>query len=576
MFDIFYHTWFPHCVGLFFLTFLQEDAAIVAASFATVEYDLPMSLAFFSVYFGIITGDLFIYGLGRVAQSNKWLRGKVIGPKVDQVKYFLEKNFIWAVAICRITPTLLFPTFVAIGWFRMPVKRFFIITATTAAIYTPILFFLVTMLGKAILFKLGFWSWGIMMLIVIVFPLRKVYKSVWKKDSGVDASILRFPFMKGSAVLGDPQEKQHRGMPSLSGLKRMVSLAERVPNGLFYIPVGLRWIALSIRYGNFTLPTLANPLIETGGFWGESKSKVLGDIGIDQQKWVAKFFPYKRTERPAEVELQEVLNKMSETGIEFPLVAKPDIGWQGFGVRKVDDKEALLNYLAVYPKNETLLIQHLIPYDGEAGVFYARMPNDEHGKVFSLTLRYFPYVIGDGSSTLRELIQHNPRTGFKSDYFLGKNPDHLGLGAERLATIPADEELVRLAFIGSIRVGGIYRDARHLITPELSERFDEIARSIPEFYYGRFDIRFKSTDELKVAEGFSIIEVNGAGSEPIHAWDPDMTLFNLYRELFKTQSLMFRIAAQNRKRGYKTEGILSFFKAARKQNKLIKLYPPAE
>jgi len=576
MFDIFYHTWFPHCVGLFFLTFIQEDAAIVAASFATVEYKLPMSLAFFSIYFGIIAGDLFIYGLGRVAQTNKWLRSKVIGPKVDQVKFFLERNFIWAVAVCRITPTLLFPTFVAIGWFRMPVKRFFIVTAITAAIYTPIIFLLVYFLGDLVLNKLGYWSWGIILLIVILFPLRKLFKSFSKNGNGADTSILSFPFMKGASILGDTQEKQHKGMPSLGGLKRLVSLAERVPNGLFYIPVGLRWIALSIRYGNFTLPTLANPLIETGGFWGESKSSILSEVGADQQKWMANYFPYKRTERPAEADLQEILFKMGEAGIEFPLVAKPDIGWQGFGVRKVDNEDALLDYLTAYPKNVQLLIQHLVPFDGEAGVFYARMPNEAHGKVFSLTLRYFPYVIGDGISTLSELIQHNPRTGFKSKYFLGKNPDHLGLSAERLAAVPAEDEMVRLAFIGSIRIGGIYRDARHLITPELSERFDEIARSIPEFYYGRFDIRFNSTEELKAAEGFSIIEINGAGSEPIHAWDPDITLINLYRELFKTQRLMFRIAAENRKRGFKTEGLIKFIQAAKRQNKLIKLYPAAD
>ncbi|MDP2338572.1 MAG: VTT domain-containing protein [Bacteroidota bacterium] len=575
MFDIFLHSWFWHCVGLFFLTFVQEDAAIVAASFAMVEYGLPPAIAFFSIYFGIITGDLFIYGLGRVAQKSNWLRSKVIGPKVDKAKDWLDNNFVWAVAVCRITPTLLFPTYVAIGWFRMPVKRFILVTVITSAIYTPIVFFLVTLIGESVLYKLGYWAWGVILLVVVLFPLRKAILSFTKTGNGENTSALTLPFFNGLPNDQKNHKKQHRGMPSLKGLKRLVSFAERIPNGLFYIPVGLRWIILSIRYGNMTLPTLANPLIETGGFWGESKSATLGDIGKDQQKWMAGYFPYKRTSRLAEVDLQDVLFKMSETGIEFPLVAKPDIGWQGFGVRKVDDEEALLNYLTIYPKNESLLIQQLIPFDGEAGVFYARMPNEEHGKVFSLTLRYFPYVVGDGISTLRELIQHNPRTGFKAKYFLGKNPDHLGLSAERLESVPGEDEMVRLAFIGSIRIGGIYRDARYLITPELSARFDEIARSIPEFYYGRFDIRFKSTEDLKVAEGFSIIEINGAGSEPIHAWDPEVSLINLYRELFKAQSLMFRIAAQNRKRGFKTEGILKFIKAAKKQNKLIKLYPPA-
>lgn len=67
---MFLYPWIKHCIILFMLTFIQEDAAIIAASFANVEYGLPISLTFISVYLGIISGDLFIYGLGRVAQRN--------------------------------------------------------------------------------------------------------------------------------------------------------------------------------------------------------------------------------------------------------------------------------------------------------------------------------------------------------------------------------------------------------------------------------------------------------------------------------------------------------------------------
>lgn len=576
MFSALFHSWIKHCIVLFFLTFIQEDAAIVAASFSNVEYGLPFGLAFFSIYSGIITGDLFIYGLGRVAQQNDWLRSKVIGPKVDQVKSWLEDNFVWAVAVCRVTPTLLFPTFVAIGWFRMPVKRFILITVISSAIYTPIVFLLVTLLGDLVLYKLGYWAWGIVLLAVILFPLRKAFFSFSSNRNVGNTSTLTIPFLNVPINQARIQKRQHRGMPSLKGVKRLISMAERIPNGLFYIPVGIRWMALSIRYGNFTLPSIANPLIETGGFWGESKSTTLESIGKDQQKWMASFFPFRRTNRPPEVDREEILFGMNETGLRFPVVVKPDIGWQGFGVRKVDDENTLLSYLTAYPKNEQLLVQQLIPHDGEAGIFYARMPGEAHGKIFSLTLRYFPYVIGDGTSKLRKLIQENPRTGFKARYFLGQNPEHLGLNAEKLETVPPEGELVRLAFIGSIRIGGIYRDARHLITPELDKLFDEIARSIPEFYYGRFDVRFKSTDLLKTAQEFSIIEINGAGSEPIHAWDPEFSFFNLYRELFKTQSLLFRIADENRKRGFRPDHLLKFLKAARKQTRLIKQYPPAD
>jgi len=408
-----------------------------------------------------------------------------------------------------------------------------------------------------------------------LFPLRKVFLAFRNKGTEKSTSFISFPFLPGFSGNGRNAKKQHRGMPSLKGIKRIISLAERIPNGLFYIPVGIRWLLLSIRYRNLTLPTIANPLIETGGFWGESKSATMGDVGKDQQRWMAHYFAFNRTNQPVEADLQEVLLKMGEQGLDFPVVVKPDIGWQGYGVRNIENKKELSDYLSAYPQNERLLVQRLIPYDGEAGVFYARMPNETHGAVFSLTLRYFPYVIGDGHSTLNELITKNARAGFKAEYYLGKNPSHLGLSKEKLEMVPPEDEMVRLAFIGSIRIGGIYRDARHLITPILSERFDEIARSIPEFYFGRFDIRFKSTELLESAEDFSIIEINGAGSEPIHAWDPEVSLFNLYRELFKTQRLLFKIAAENRKRGFKPDTIMQFLKAARKQNQLIDRYPPA-
>ena len=63
--------WLQHCVVIFFMTFIHEDAAILAAAFSTVEHQLPIWMAFVSVYLGIVTGDLLIYGLGHLAQRNK-------------------------------------------------------------------------------------------------------------------------------------------------------------------------------------------------------------------------------------------------------------------------------------------------------------------------------------------------------------------------------------------------------------------------------------------------------------------------------------------------------------------------
>jgi hypothetical protein len=151
----------------------------------------------------------------------------------------------------------------------------------------------------------------------------------------------------------------------------------------------------------------------------------------------------------------------------------------------------------------------------------------------------------------------------------------VGFADEDLDQVPQEGELIRLSFIGSLRVGGLYRNASHLITPELTDRFDKIARSMPEFYFGRFDVRFESTEKLMKGEGLNIIEINGAGAEAIQAWDPNVGLFTLYREFFRSYKLLFRIGNVNRARGFKPMPLRAFLKAIRHQNRLISQYPPA-
>jgi membrane protein DedA with SNARE-associated domain len=575
MSDLSAGTWVSHCAGLFFLTFAHEDAAIVAAAYARVEYGLPLGLAFLSVYSGVVAGDFFIYGLGRAAHKNAWLRARIIGPRVEQARLWMDTHLIRLVALCRITPGLLFPSFVACGWFRLPFWRFALITFVSATVYTPLAMALAILLGENVLHRLGHWAWAMPLLFILAFALRGILRPPWKHLTGHLPAHHQTPILEVLHRRWPGLRRHHQGMPTLERLSRLVARAERIPTFLFYLPVVLRWFWLALRYRSLTLPTVANPMIETGGFWGESKSACMDQVGEAQRCWLAEFVTLERGDADAVKELHCALRLMDGAGLGFPVVAKPDIGWQGYGVRLVADAEQLHQYLAAFPSGERLLVQRPVLHDGEAGVFYARLPGEDRGQVFSLTLRYFPYVIGDGRSSLRELVLRDTRAGWKARYHLGRHPEHLGLGRQDLERVPADSELVRLAFIGSIRVGGLYRDMRQFITPALSRRFDAIARSMPEFYFGRFDIRFESLERLQSGEGFSIIEINGAGSEAIHIWDPEVPLCRVYRELFQAQDLMFDIAARNRARGFRPVGLVAFLGMAIHQHRLLGRYPPS-
>ncbi|HAH25144.1 MAG TPA: hypothetical protein DCL77_15535 [Prolixibacteraceae bacterium] len=571
MFDDLTVFWLKHCVVIFFMTFLHEDVAILAAAFSHVEHGMPLVFAYSTIFLGIITGDLMIYGLGHFSQRNAWLRSKLIGPKVERIKLWLENNLVRVLLLCRITPGLLFPTFVACGWFKIPFGRFALITTLSGVIYSSVVLTLIVVFGNLVLVHLDYWAWILMLTIVAVFAVRKALKPRFSGSTEQSMDTFTSSFHRYLPSL----KHTFTGMPSPNGIHRMVSFAERIPNGLFYVPLGIRWLLLSVRYHSLTLPTVSNPMIETGGFWGESKSDIMGQVGAKYQPCVAEYTILHRVGSSAQVDFENALSLMNQKGLDFPVVAKPDIGWQGYGVRLIEDQTSLNQYISSFPIGEKLMLQRPVNQDGEAGIFYVRMPGEDHGEVLSVTLRYFPYVYGDGVSSLLELIKNNPRTKLRADFHLGAKSEHLGFDKEFLKMIPLKGELVRLSFIGSIRVGGLYRDASHLITAEMTRKFDEIACSMPEFYFGRFDVRFESTELLQAGQGFSIIEINGAGSEAINAWDPEVPILKLYRELFKTQSLLFKVSAINRSRGFKSMGVIEFLKAANRQTQLIKRYPPA-
>ena len=556
-------------LALFFAPFLHEDVAIVMAATFIHGLGLQPGLAFASLYAGVVVSDLLIYMLGRAAHRWLSLRRFLKEDKLQRAERRLRDNRVLAIGLCRLVPGLLFSTFFACGWFGIPFLEFAIPAVITSAVWTGVLLLLVLKFGATIAVRAGDWGWFLASGLVLVFGLGYVF-----------SRVLRGVLDRNDAdrEVTSTHDTVIAGMPPVPPAARKVAESERIPPILFYIPLGLRWLWLGIRHGSITLPALADPLIEAGGLWGESKSKCLRQIAPEQARWVA---PFLTCERPsngvdADTYVESAARAMTAMGLSFPVVAKPDVGWQGFGVQRLHDLAELRHYLLAYPADTTVIVQQCVPYDAEAGILYVRVPGEETGRVTSMTLRYFPHVIGDGRTNVRELIAREPRMRLKSRFYRGTDPQHNGVVPAQMDVIPADGELVRLSFIGSIRIGGLYRDARAFITPELSARIDAIARSMPEFWFGRFDVRFKDMAQLQRGEDFAIIEVNGAGAEAIHMWDPEMPLGEAYGELLKYQTLVFKIGQLNRARGFKPMSLGELIAYTNKQNRLISTYPPSE
>ncbi len=346
---------------------------------------------------------------------------------------------------------------------------------------------------------------------------------------------------------------------------RSVGFFEYWPDWVFYTPVVLAWAWLGLRYRGLTLMTAANPRIPTGGLCGESKSGILDQIGGAARGFVAPYATV-RLEGPAATVLARAEAARVAAGLDYPVVVKPDIGCNGTGVRVARDRAALAAALPLYPAGIDLVIQKLIADPGEAGLFYIRLPGEASGRLTSVTLKYPPMVVGDGRSTLQALILADPRTRAQPRLYMRQV-------ADRLTEVPASGETVQLVFVGNHCKGSTFIDGRDHVTPELTARIDEIARSMPEFYFGRFDVRYGNLAELRQGRGFSIIEVNGAGSEATHIWDPGTTLREAYRAQFHHYASAFRIGAANRALGAKPTPLGELLRAWGTQRRLMGLYP---
>ncbi|QXQ07748.1 hypothetical protein KX816_07015 [Sphingosinicellaceae bacterium] len=362
-----------------------------------------------------------------------------------------------------------------------------------------------------------------------------------------------------------PSPVPHRGMPPLAPAP-VLSFFEFWPAWLFYLPVWL-WIGwLSLRHRGIRLPLVANPLFPAGGLFGEVKSDILDQLGGDAQRWVARYVTVARGTGPAASVADAAIASARAAGLDFPLVAKPELGCRGAGVRPVKDLAELTVYAAGFPHGEAFLLQTLVDVEGEAGVFYVREPGQPRGEIISLTLKYFPYVTGDGKRTLEQLIRDDPRAGRLSHLYLGRH-------ARRLTEIFAAGEPFRLAFAGSHSRGAIFRDGTPMITEAMRARFDAIAAQVPEFWFGRFDVRFADFSALQRGEDFTIVECNGAGSESTHIWDSRTTLRAAYSALFRQYALLWRIGAANRARGFRPEAWSVFLARRRRELDATPAYP---
>jgi hypothetical protein len=239
---------------------------------------------------------------------------------------------------------------------------------------------------------------------------------------------------------------------------------------------------------------------------------------------------------------------LSDRQLDFPVVLKPDVGERGSGVKVARNGADLESYLR--GADCDTIIQRYVA-GAEFGVFYYRHPDEAAGRIFSITQKRFPYVTGDGSTTLRDLILNDPRAVCLADTYL----ESVKRSAD---SVPEIGERVQLVELGSHCRGAVFLDGMHLKTTAMEQAIDRISCSYPGFFFGRFDIRTPCVDRLQQGEGFQIIELNGVAAEATHIYDPAVSITAAYRALYTQWRIAFEIGAANRRRGARPMRLAEF------------------
>jgi hypothetical protein len=277
-------------------------------------------------------------------------------------------------------------------------------------------------------------------------------------------------------------------------------------------------------FRSFSFFKYANPTIKNGGLFGDSKMAIY-------KMFSPEYYP--KTILITKNDVYRILEIVQSNHFEYPLIVKPDIGLRGIGVAKVINDNELKQYATCIQQD--FLVQTLIPFPNEIGLFYYRLPNQKRGRISGITLKKFLTIQGNGQDTIEQLLKKNQRFELqieKLQKYYDLN-EVLGIGEERC-----------LVPFGNHNRGTEFLDGKEFVTEQLETTFNSILKNVQGFYYGRLDIRFNTFEELEMGKNFSIIELNGVKSEPTHIYDPKHSLWHGQCEILAHQKIMKNIIKQ--------------------------------
>ena len=301
---------------------------------------------------------------------------------------------------------------------------------------------------------------------------------------------------------------------------------------VLYAPVSVVWFWYCLRSWSVWFFSSSNPTITFGGFEGEGKKEMYDQLPphlVPRTIYIMHDLTY-----------QEVIQKVRDAGFNYPFIVKPDVGMKGMLFRKIESEEQLVRYHERIPVE--YIVQDLVELPVEVSVFYYRYPDQQKGTVSGFIHKELLQVKGNGESTLKELIQQHPRAKFRMDEMEHRH-------GHRFNRVIPQDEIFYLSYAGNHNRGAHFTNLHKEIDEDLQKVFDKLSHYTDKFFYGRYDIKTTSIEDLKKGKNFLILEFNGCGAEPNHIYDCGMSIWKAYGVILTHWKALYRISRYNHKNG---------------------------
>lgn len=328
------------------------------------------------------------------------------------------------------------------------------------------------------------------------------------------------------------------------------------PFKLRYLGISPVWLWYCLKARSFWFFTPSNPTLTFGGFEGESKKEMYRQLPphlYPKTIYIAPGTPF-----------TIVKSCLQENDLTYPFVVKPDVGMSGILVRRINSEAQLEQYHRQMPVE--YIIQAITEYPIEYSVFYYRYPNSNKGVITGFLQKTPLYVTGDGESNLLELILLHPKAKHRLVEMQQKHQSSL------YEVLPKGDTYY-LSYAANLNRGASFINLHQEIDERLHRVFDELNLYSKTFYYGRYDLKANSVEELKQGKNFSILEFNGSGAEPNHVYNSGYTLRQAHKEIVRHWKVLYEIAKCNHNNGITYWPFLKgwrFLKAAKQHFKNLK------